>query len=433
MFEEAFRFLSNLHGWQIVYYFWPFLLIDFARYVVLDIVILAWYLPKRWREKPLRLKARGQLFAERPLVSVLVPGKNEGKHLARLASSLTQQTYKNLEIIIVDDGSDDDTPIIGRALEKNGSISRFVRNEVRGGKASAANTALHYSRGKYIVHIDADSHLNNAAIETILLPFYMDSNIGAVGGDVRVANTTVGFATRLQGIEYMKVLSVGRTVSSSLNILRIIAGAHGAFRRDILQQLGGWDVGPGLDGDLSVKIRKLGLRIVHEPSAVCYTNAPVSFPRLAKQRYRWDRSMIRFRLRKHADVFRFDANFQFSNFISFVENTVFNLILNIKWWIYTIQLIILQEFALYILIVNYFLYLVANVASFLCACALYGNTMTRREWALMPFLPLAPFYTGLFLRIIRTFSHLMELAHRQSYRDKWNPWKVSRIAEQENL
>ncbi|MBL4621596.1 MAG: glycosyltransferase family 2 protein [Immundisolibacteraceae bacterium] len=433
MIEEAFRFLLNLEGREILYYFWPFLLIDFTRYVVLDIIILAWYLPKRWREQPLRLKARAELFAERPLVSVLVPGKNEGKHLTRLANSLTKQTYKNLEIIIVDDGSDDDTPIIGRALEKAGKISRFIRNEVRGGKASAANTALQYSNGKYIVHIDADSHLDDAAIETILLPFYMDSKIGAVGGDVRVANTTVSFATRLQGIEYMKVLSVGRTVTSTLNILRIIAGAHGAFRRDILDQLRGWDVGPGLDGDLSVKIRKLGLRIVHEPHAVCYTNVPISFPRLAKQRYRWDRSMIRFRLRKHSDVFRFDANFKISNFISFVENLVFNLLLNIKWWIYTLQLIILQEFALYILIVNYFVYLMANIISFLCACVLYGKTITRKEWALFAFLPLVPIYTGIFLRLIRTFSHLMELIHKQSYRDKWNPWKVSRIAQQENL
>lgn len=433
MIEEAFRFLQHLQGWEIIYYFWPFLLIDFTRYVILDVVILAWYLPKRWRDRPLKFKARTALFAERPLVSVIVPGKNEGKHLDRLATSLTRQTYKNLEIIIVDDGSDDDTPSIGRSLESQGKITRFIRNEVRGGKASAANTALHYSRGKYIVHIDADSHLEDAAIETILLPFFMDDRIGAVGGDVRVANTTTSFATRLQGVEYMKVLSVGRTVTSSLNILRIIAGAHGAFRRDVLEQLRGWDVGPGLDGDLSVKIRKLGLRIVHVPEAVCYTNVPTTFQGLSRQRYRWDRSMIRFRLRKHRDVFRFDANFQLSNFISFVENVLFNLLLNIKWWLYTAQLIVLHEVALHVMIVNYFMYLAANIISFLCACALYGRGMTRREWSLAIFLPLVPLYTGFFLRVVRTFAQMMELFHRASYRDKWNPWKVSAIAQQEQL
>ena len=433
MIAEAFEFLFALEGREIILYFWPFLLIDLVRYVVLDLIIVCGYLPYRARQRPRREAARKQLFRERPLVSVLVPGKNEGKHLNRLVESLQQQTYRNFELIVVDDGSDDDTPIIGRSLELSGKIDRFIRNEVRGGKASAANTALHYSRGKYIVHLDADSHLNPKAVESILLPFYLDDSIGAVGGDVRVANTDLSFATRLQAIEYMKVLSVGRTVSSCLNILRIIAGAHGAFRRDILERLGGWDVGPGLDGDLSVKIRKLGWRIVHAPEAACYTNVPLTFRALARQRYRWDRSMVRFRLRKHRDVFRFDANFRLSNFISFVENVVFNLILNLKWWIYLIQVTFAGEFVAFILILNYFFYLAANCISFLCACTLYGRTIKLRELALIPFLPLAPIYTGVYLRLVRTFAQMMELLHRTSYRDKWNPWKVSVIAEREGL
>ena len=66
--------------------------------------------------------------------------------------------------------------------------------------------------------------------------------------------------------------------------------------------------------------------------------------------------MVRFRLRKHRDVFRFDANFRISNFVSFVENVVFNLILNLKWWIYLIQITFAGEFVAFILILNYFFY-----------------------------------------------------------------------------
>jgi len=427
-------FLDNLDTLKLIAYFWPFFLLDITRYLLLDLIIITLYIPKRIITYPLRMRARRQLFKEMPLVSVIVPGKNEGKHIPRLAQTLSKQTYPNLEIVIVDDGSDDDTAIICRRLEKNGVIDRFIRNEIRGGKASAANTALRYSHGKYIVHVDADSHMAENSIETILIPFYLDSRIGAVGGDVRVANTTSSLTSRLQAIEYMKSISTGRTVSAFLGILRIIAGAHGAFRRDILQQIYGWDIGPGLDGDITLKIRKLGYKVTHEPFAICYTNVPVRISKLAKQRYRWDRSMIRFRVRKHKDIFSPSNSFILSNFIASVENVFFNIVLNLKWWIYIFQILIFNaDFIEYILFINYVLYLSSNILQYGIACTLYGHTLRWQELKLSLYLPLMPIYTGLFLRCIRTYAYIMELLHKTSYRDAWNPWKVSKVAEKENL
>jgi cellulose synthase/poly-beta-1,6-N-acetylglucosamine synthase-like glycosyltransferase len=434
LFEGLVEFLTELDTWKIVAYFWPFFLIDMVRYLFMDFVLLLVYLPKRFLTRGKRLEARKRLYQERPLVSVLVPGKNEGKHIPRLAESLTRQTYKNIEIVVVDDGSDDNTAQICRELENQGKIDCFIRNEVRGGKASAANTALRYSKGKYLVHIDADSHLAHDAIETILIPFYMDPNIGAVGGDVRVANSEKTFATRLQAIEYIKSISTGRTVSSMFGILRIIAGAHGAFRRDVLDRIYGWDVGPGLDGDITLKIRKLGFRVVHEPHAVCYTNVPDRFRKLARQRFRWDRSMIRFRVRKHRDILLPSKNFNLRNFITSAENIFFNLLLNLKWWFYIVQTMIFSPHAVhYILIINYFLYLFANLIEYAIARVLLWNSMRPKDLSLVLFLPLMPLYTGIFIRIVRSYAYLMELIHGASYLDKWNPWKVSRVARKENL
>lgn len=407
---------------------------DMTRYVLLDVIVIFKYIPKRILAKKKYNAARIALYSERPLVSVIVPGKNEGKHLPKLVHRLSQQTYKNFELIVIDDGSDDDTAIICRDLSEKGLIDTFIRNEVRGGKASAANTALSYSNGKYIVHIDADSHLDIKSIETILLPFYMDQQVGAVGGDVRVANVEESFATRLQSIEYIKSLSTGRTVSSELGILRIISGAHGAFRRDVLDQIYGWDIGPGLDGDITLKIRKLGYKVIHEPFAVCYTNVPNTFKKLAKQRFRWDKSMVRFRVRKHRDILFPSAEFKFSNFITSAENIFFNLILNVKWWIYLLQILILHpDILAYIFIINYFLYFCANVLEYIIAIFLLKDSINSKDYLLFLFLPLMPFYTGIFLRIVRTFSYLMELIHRSSYSDKWNPWKVSKVAKDEKL
>ncbi len=432
LFDSLGQFLSSLTVMKMLAYFWPFFLVDMTRYLFLDFIVLLIYIPKRYLRRKQYQMARKQLFRERPLVSVIVPGKNEGKHIPELAESLTRQTYKHLEIIIVDDGSDDNTPVIGRRLERQGKITLFIRNEIRGGKASAANTALRYAKGKYIIHLDADSHLKHDAIETILIPFYMDSKIGAVGGDVRVANTDVNFTTRLQGIEYLKSISTGRTVTSELGILRIIAGAHGAFRRDVLQKIYGWDIGPGLDGDITVKIRKLGYKVVHEPFAVCYTNVPDNFMKLSRQRFRWDRSLIRFRVRKHRDVLLPSKNFSVKNFIASADNIFFNLILDIKWWIYIAQVFIFGSSHIEVFfIINLVLYSIANLLEFIIAVVLLGPTMRKEEIRLVAFLPLMPLYTGMFLRSVRTYAYVMELFHRVSYTDKWNPWKVSRIARQD--
>lgn len=79
-------------------------------------------------------------------------------------------------------------PTIGRNLERRGFIDRFLRNELRGGKASGANMAIRYARGKFIIHVDADTSLNTDALEQILIPFYMDSKVAGVGGNLKVRN-----------------------------------------------------------------------------------------------------------------------------------------------------------------------------------------------------------------------------------------------------
>ena len=429
------EFMGGLRGFDWLYYFWPFFVIDFGRYALLDGLILGHRFLGAGRRRRLQAQARRILYRERPLVSVLAPGKNEGRHIPALVESLAHQTYRNIELIVVDDDSDDDTAAICTRLKRDGMIDQFVRNEPRGGKASAANTALFFSKGELIVHLDADSNLRYDAIERIILPFYMYPDVGGVGGDIRVANTERGFATRCQALDYLKAISIGRTASAALGLLRIVSGAFGAFRRKDLERLGGWDVGPGLDGDLTMKLRKLGRRIVHEPEAVCYTNVPTSFTRIARQRYRWDRSMVRFRMRKHNDVFRFNwSNFSGRNFLSSLENVGFTLGLNAKWWVYFTQMLILHPNSVrYLLVVNYFLYVITNAIQYGVAYMTLRDSLRPAERRLVGIIPVMPIYTGIFLRLVRTFAHLMEIFHKASYKDQWNPWKVSRVAQQAGL
>jgi cellulose synthase/poly-beta-1,6-N-acetylglucosamine synthase-like glycosyltransferase len=239
----------------------------------------------------------------------------------------------------------------------------------------------------------------------------------------------------LQGIEYAKSIGVGRRVAAFFGILRIISGAFGAFRKDILDRIGGWDVGPGLDGDITFKHRKLGYKIAYEPDAVCLTHSPATFKKLAKQRYRWDRSLIRFRLRKHRNLLFPDANFTFRNFFSTMDNILYNLILNINWWIYYIYLFSEHYHLLgYLLPMNYFLYVISNLIQFSVYLAVTRNKeMRKRQFRLFLYMPLMPLYTGGFLRIVRTWAYIMEFFFKKSYEDSWNPWKVSKAAKEKGL
>lgn len=422
-----------LHYWQeagiikFVRIFWYFVIFELTRYIGIDFLVATYFkLNAKSRQKSWDT-ARAKLFAENPLISIIIPGKNEGKHLYKLTRSLAEQSYKHFELIIVDDGSDDDTPIIGRNLEKLGLIDSFLRNDMRGGKASAANLALRYSRGKFVVHLDADCSFDSDAIENIIIPFYMDPKIGAVGGNVKVRNYRESLCAKLQAIEYLKTVSVGRIITSTLGIYKIISGAFGAFRKDALDRIGGWDIGPGLDGDITVKIRKSGYKTVFSHKAVCLTNAPSKFKVLTKQRLRWDKSIIRFRVRKHRDVYFPHKGFSWSNFFALFENVFYNVMLDITWWIYIIDMVFnfasSLEFIIYMNLTLYF-----SVA-FVQMSSIYIFSERRHEelylWRYLPFMSI---YTGIYLRLVRSRAYIDEFFFRKSYDDPWNPVKSSNQA-----
>ena len=431
--ENYIRFLQSLTLGHFVRLFWFYIFFEFLRYFVLEWFVLnLWLLRKRLNRSKYE-RAREAFLFENPLVSIIIPGKNEGKHLYKLIKSLNEQTYKNVEIIVVDDGSDDDTPTIGRDLEKAGYIDMFLRNEIRGGKASAANLALRFTKGKYIVHLDADCSYDRDAIEKIIIPFYQDKNVGGVGGNVNVRNYDKSLATTLQAIEYYDAISIGRIVTSHLGIYRIISGAFGAFRADVLDKLKGWDIGPGLDGDITVKIRKLGYKIKFEPEAMCLTSAPDTFKKLARQRLRWDKSLIRFRIRKHRDVLYPNQSFKFGNFISFVENITYNLILNVKWFVYLLDMLInYSSLIANIFITNILLYTFTNFLKFVIY-SLYRSRSNAPMSYFLIYIPCMVFYFGFYLRIVRTIAYIQETFFKLSYNDPWNPAKTSAHARRMRL
>ena len=427
MLAPYFDFLRSLGTQEFVRLFWFFLVFELPRYVILDYVaILAHYLHRR-SQGDARADARRNLFLEKPLVSVIVPGKDEGENFYQLARTLQEQTYQNYELIVVDDGSEDDSALIGRDLEEKGTIDVFLRKEVRGGKASAANLCLRYARGEYVVHLDADCSLDRDALERLLIPLYLDEKVGAVGGSLGVRNRKTNLCTMLQSIEYYLDISVGRLVSSTFGILGIVSGAFGAYRRNVLMQVGGWDVGPGEDSDMTLKIRKAGYRIFFAPHAVSLTDVPTTFRKLSSQRLRWQRSLISLRLRKHRSIFAPDENFSFLNFLYSFNNIFYSLLLSLFWTFYLLDIVFnFTHLIGFIFVTVFILYTASRYIEF--GGFLLIAKYKKSKLPLLLYVPLMALYTGYYLRIVRLVAYFSEFFFKSSYKDPFSPAKASREA-----
>lgn len=432
-FWDTYFYMWHRLDWETVMRWgWYIFLLDIPRFFIVEGVALLYSRTKRSRTRGEWQSAWQALLKENPLVTVLVPGHNEGKHLYKLIQSMKRQTYKNIELIVVDDGSTDNTAIIARSFERTGDITRFISTEERGGKASAANLGLRYSKGKYIVHLDADSSLEADAVEKILIPFYRYENVGAVGGNLVVRNQEQSLTTTMQYLEYLQSINVARIVLSQLRIYKIISGAFGAFPKHVLDRVGGWDIGPGLDGDITVKIRKIDYRIVFEEEAVCKTHVPATWKALTKQRLRWSRSLIRFRIRKHRDIWMPDKNFRFSNFFAFFENIFFGLVLDALWIFYMIKILVVDpHFLLVWFPFKYSIYLLLAFGQFFYSLAISKNRY--HVWSKIIYVPLYPIYMGYYMRIVRTIAYIDELLFFDSYKDTWNPQKTSTKAREHDM
>ena len=419
------NWLSTLTFKRIFAMYWYIFLFTIPRFYVIEWYVLLMRIFSAGRRKREEQAALDRLYLEFPLVSIIAPGKNEGEDIYKLAISLREQTYTNYEIVIVDDGSDDYSSVICGDLLKNGYIDRFYSLDFRGGKASAANMALYNNNAKYVVHLDADSSLDRNAIEQIIMPFYLSDKIKAVGGNVKVRNGRDSLCTSLQELEYLETIMISRTVNSHLGVLRIISGAFGAFDMQVLKSLGGWDIGPGLDGDITQKIRKLGWDVIFNHKSICLTSVPVKFSVLFKQRLRWSKSLVRFRIRKHNDIFNFrSANFKFSNFIANLDNVLYNFVFDYVWIYYVITVATNNMNQIFMIIVLGMIVMTPfRITSFLI-CQSFSER-AKSESYLFRLIPLQYFYSGVFLRINRVIAGILELFFFSSYKDPWNPTKSS--------
>lgn len=268
-------------------------------------------------------------------VSILVPAYNEQRSIVAAVRSLLTSQFVEFEVVVVNDGSEDETLAtltdafglveVGRVPRSN-IETRTVRgvytspfeprlvviDKANGGKADALNAGINHAVYPLFCAIDADTMLDAGALSRLVWEFQAAPETVAVGGIVRIVNgsmledgrllevrTPRNLLANLQIIEYLRAFLGGRIGWSKSGMLLIISGAFGLFRRDICVEAGGYDPATvGEDAELVLRLHRhrrdqgKPCRITFFPDPICWTECPEDLRTLVRQRDRWQRGLI---------------------------------------------------------------------------------------------------------------------------------------------
>lgn len=234
-------------------------------------------------------------------VSVIIPAYNEAKVIEASVRRVLASHDVILDVIVVDDGSTDETSAIVAGAFANDARVRLL-TLANGGKAAALNRALEMARAPIIVALDADTQFEELTIAR-LARWFADQQVGAVAGNAMVGNR-VNLVTRWQAVEYVTAQNLERRALARFGAITVVPGAVGAWRRAALDSVGGYPLDTlAEDQDLTIAVQRAGWRIAYDTEAVAWTEAPESFRALARQRFRWAYGTLQC-LWKHRSIWR---------------------------------------------------------------------------------------------------------------------------------
>lgn len=247
------------------------------------------YLPLSLAFELRRLRSRPRLDETTPLVSIVVPAYNEGRVIVACVESILASPYPNKEIILVNDGSTDDTLEHMRRFSDQKNV--IIVDKPNGGKASALNAGLAHARGEFIFCVDADGIFTEDTIPAMLRAF--DSPyVGAVCGSDAPINLDRP-QTHLAAIQTHVGTGFVRRALSFIGCLPIVSGNIGAFRRSALARTGGFRAGLlGEDLELTWRMHRAGYDVRFAPDALVLAEVPSTVRGLWKQRVRWARGYL---------------------------------------------------------------------------------------------------------------------------------------------
>ena len=272
----SFAFASGTTN-GIIVVFWIVLAVGLCRTLVILTLALR---RKRHRAAP---------GTSRPKVAVVIPALNEAASISQCIESVLASDYPNLEVVVVDDGSSDNTlnEILGFKFEKN---VRLI-SQPNQGKWSALNRAIMSLDAEVAVCIDADTQVHPDAISR-LAEHFTNPKVGAVAGKIVVGNR-VNLLTKMQALEYVTAQNFDRLAFDHINGILVVPGAIGAWRVSAVREAGLFCQDTLTeDADLTVSVNRAGYQVIYEDRAVAYTEAPRTIRALLGQRLRWSLGMF---------------------------------------------------------------------------------------------------------------------------------------------
>jgi cellulose synthase/poly-beta-1,6-N-acetylglucosamine synthase-like glycosyltransferase/peptidoglycan/xylan/chitin deacetylase (PgdA/CDA1 family) len=258
-----------------------------------------------------------------PLVSVLIPCFNEEKVIVASVRRILASHWDRLEVLVLDDGSTDATGEVVREAFADDPRVRVVSFE-NGGKARALNRGLADSSGQVVVALDADTLFPPDTIGK-LARWFADRRVGAVAGNALVGNRR-NLITRWQALEYVTAQNLERRALAALGAVTVVPGAVGAWRRETLDELGGYPADTlAEDQDLTLAAQRAGWRVAFDPDARAYTEAPETVAGLLKQRFRWSFGTLQCLWKHRAGLF--DRKHPVLGFVALPKIWIFQIVL----------------------------------------------------------------------------------------------------------
>lgn len=275
------------------------ILIGFIRFLLL---LFFSYRQKRRKKVQRKYGERMGLSTFLPTVTVIVPVYNEEVVIEKTITSILKSNYPITEILVVDDGSTDNTASVVEDTFYYYHRVRLIRKR-NGGKSSALNLGFKRARGEIVITIDADTLLAKETISHLVSSF-RDPEVAAVSGNCKIGNIR-NLLTLWQHIEYVTANNLERRACEELNIITVVPGSNSAWRKSAVKEVGYYDTDTlAEDTDMTIKILNKGYKIIYDDRAISYEECPEKVRAFIKQRFRWSYGILQCTWKHKGNILR---------------------------------------------------------------------------------------------------------------------------------
>lgn len=436
LLEQLYYALGELAGpdglSRLFFMLFPlFLIFELPMTIMVLLGVLRWFARRR--------TSVPMISTYRPRVSCIITCYSEGMDVQTTLLSLCEQTYPgHIEMIPVVDGATINQATLNAVRRFHVDPQLYPKRHLRpiakwqrGGRVSSLNAGLSLASGEIVMALDGDTSFDNNMVSAIVRHFE-DPSVPAVAGSLRVRNVWASWVTAMQALEYLLSIHLSKIGLGEWNLVNNVSGAFGAFRRNFLINIGGWNTHTAEDLDLTLRIKSYfkrhNLRIPFEPEAIGHTDAPVTLRQFLMQRLRWDGDLFFLYVRKHNHSIDPKLLGWPSFLMILVSGFFFQLVLPFIIFSYTLlALFILPgRTLLFLFLLIYLLYLLITALMF-GAMMLLVSDRPRQDLTLGMLVPVFPLFM-LFMRCWSAVAMLNEMFRRGHEESSMAPWWVLKRA-----